>query len=143
MDDSQGQFIAVCPNCSAILRVSVNKLGQNVRCSQCHRTFVGGEALESVAQRSAQPPPQSQSDAVVERIDAVCPGCNATLHVRRAYIGNDVRCKHCESVFRVEAPADARMRAAHDQSEARDKSLQAEHERLNVAYNLLEAITSD
>ena len=141
MNDSPAQFIAVCPSCSAILRVNANKLGQNVRCSQCHYTFVGGEALESAAQRSAiHPlPPSNQADGVVERIDAVCPGCNATLHVRRAYIGNEVRCKYCEAVFTVQAPGEEPRKAEQTGDQAHCNPLQAEHERLYVEHNLLKA----
>jgi predicted Zn finger-like uncharacterized protein len=147
MNDSSGQFIAVCPKCSAILRVNVNKLGHNVRCSQCHHTFVGGEALESPAQPpapapvSAPPPtvPLSPISEQVERIDAVCPGCKATLHVRRVYIGNDVRCKYCEKVFRVQDPAEHQAQATHEHVGPGEKQLQAEHEQLYVAHNLLQA----
>jgi predicted Zn finger-like uncharacterized protein len=100
MSDSPGQFIAVCPSCAAVLRVNVNKLGQNVRCSQCHHTFVAGVALESAAQRPTMVAhaPVNEVNDPVERVDAVCPGCQATLHVRRAYIGNEATacfgCRH-------------------------------------------------
>jgi predicted Zn finger-like uncharacterized protein len=139
VNDSPAQFIAVCPNCAAVLRVNVNKLGQNIRCSQCHHTFVGGEALESAAQQSAThvAPLSNQANENVERIDAVCPGCNATLHVRRAYIGNEVRCKYCEGVFTVKAPGEEPRKAAHTDDEAHRNPLQAEHERLYVEHNLL------
>jgi predicted Zn finger-like uncharacterized protein len=141
MNDSPAQLIAACPNCAAVLRVNVNKLGQNIRCSQCHHTFVSGEALESAAQQSAThvAPLSNQVNANVERIDAVCPGCNATLHVRRAYIGNEVRCKYCEGVFTVKAPGEEPRKAQHTEDEPHRNPLQAEHERLYVEHNLLKA----
>jgi predicted Zn finger-like uncharacterized protein len=141
VNDSPAQFIAVCPSCSAILRVNVNKLGQNVRCSQCHHTFVGGEALDSAASQSAAHPAPlpNRANETVERIDAVCPGCNATLHVRRAYIGNEVRCKHCEAIFTVQAPGEEPRKAEHAEHATHSEPLQAEHERLYVEHNLLRA----
>ena len=79
VNDAQNQFIAVCPECSTILKVSVNKLGQNVRCSQCRQTFIAGEAIVPSSQHPAVGPSLqlSQASDEVERIDAVCPGCNA------------------------------------------------------------------
>ena len=108
VNDAQSQFIAVCPECSTILKVNVNKLGQNVRCSQCHHTFIAGEAIDTGSRRSGGRADPSVAPATeqVERIDAVCPGCKASLHVRRAYIGNEVRCKYCDQVFKVRDPAD-------------------------------------
>ena len=61
MNEAQSQFIAVCPECSTILRVNFSKLGQHVRCSQCHHTFVAGEAVESAAQRSQERQPSAES----------------------------------------------------------------------------------
>ena len=141
MNDAQGQFIAVCPECSTILKVSVNKLGQNVRCSQCHQTFVAGEALESASQRSGERTALSSNQASdqVERIEAICPGCHATLHVRRAYIGKDVCCNHCDEVFTVRAPAVAGVKTDRDKPAIQQSSLQTEHEQLYVAHNLLQA----
>jgi predicted Zn finger-like uncharacterized protein len=141
VNDAQNQFIAVCPECSTLLKVNVNKLGQNVRCSQCHHTFVAGEAIDAGSRRAADGPAPSstQASAEVERIDAVCPGCQASLHVRRAYIGNEVRCKYCNQVFQVQDPADIRSTTAQVPSAEGPVSIQSEHERLYVAHNLLQA----
>ena len=141
MNDVQSQFIAVCPACSASMKVSFNKLGQHIDCPQCHRTFVAGEAFLPDNQRSGVRPgvPSNPPTEHVERIAAVCPNCNATLHVRRAYIGNDVRCKYCDEVFRVRAEAGTQAKTEPDQPDAREKALQTEHEQLNVAHNLLQA----
>ncbi len=141
VNDAQNQFIAVCPECSTILKVNVNKLGQNVRCSQCHHTFIAGEAIVMGNRRPAGGPSPSSTQASeeVERIDAVCPGCKATLHVRRAYIDNDVRCKYCDQVFKVRDPAEIRSTTAQVQPVTDPVSVQAEHERLYVAHNLLQA----
>ena len=141
MNDAQTQFIAVCPACSASLNVSFNKLGQHIAYPQCHHTFVAGEAFLPDNQRSSERPVVSpkQPNDPVDRIDAVCPHCNATLHVRRAYVGNDVRCKYCDEVFRVQAQVGTQISAELDQPDPRQKALQAEHEQLYVAHNLLQA----
>lgn len=141
MNDAQSQFIAVCPGCSASLRVNFNKLGQHIACPQCHCTFVAGEANLPATQRSGErpAPASNQSDDHVDRIEATCPGCKATLHVRRVYIGNDVRCKYCDQVFQVRAPVETQRKTESEQLDPRHESLQAEHEQLYVAHNLLQA----
>src|ERR1700678_1740109 len=64
MNNAQTQFIAVCPACSASLKVSFNKLGQRIACPQCQRTFVAGEASLPENQRSGERPavPSKQAD---------------------------------------------------------------------------------
>ncbi len=141
MTDAQTHIIAVCPACSASSKVSFNKLGQHIACPQCRRTFVAGEAFLPDNQRSGERPalPSNPGNDHVERIDAVCPNCHATLHVRRAYIGNDVRCKYCDEIFRVRSTASAQAITEPDQADPRQKVLQAEQEQLYVAHNLLQA----
>jgi DNA-directed RNA polymerase subunit M/transcription elongation factor TFIIS len=141
MNDAQTQFIAVCPACSASLKVGFNNLGQHIACPQCQRTFVAGEASLPDNQRSGERPavPSKQPNDHVERVDTVCPHCNATLHVRRAYVGNDVRCKYCDEVFRVRVAAKNQANTEPDQPDHRQQSLQAEQEQLYVAHNLLQA----
>ncbi len=39
-----------------------------------------------------------------EKVVVVCPNCQATLSVRRVYIGNPVRCKSCNQIFTVAVP---------------------------------------
>jgi chromosome segregation ATPase len=41
----------------------------------------------------------------VERVAVVCPICQATLAVRRAYIGKAVQCKQCNQTFVVRDPS--------------------------------------
>jgi len=47
----------------------------------------------------------SQASLVVTRVIVVCPTCQATLSVRRVYVGSAVKCKQCGQIFTV--PADA------------------------------------
>jgi hypothetical protein len=42
-----------------------------------------------------------------DKIVVVCPHCQATLRVRRVYIGNPVRCKSCQQDFTVAVTPDA------------------------------------
>jgi uncharacterized Zn-finger protein len=141
MNDTQSQFIAVCPGCLASLRVNFNKLAQHIACPQCHRNFVAGEATLPAKQRSSDQPalPPNPSVDHVERIEAMCPGCKATLHVRRVYIGNDVRCKYCDQVFQVRAPVETQTKTEHEQLDSGQKLLQADHEQLCVTHNHLQA----
>jgi predicted Zn finger-like uncharacterized protein len=141
MDDTQSQLIAVCPECAAIMKVNFSRLGQNVRCPQCHRTFIAGEAVGSPARPSAEQPAASSTpaDEPVERIKATCTGCHATLHVRRKYIGSNVRCKYCDQVFRVLDPAESQPQTPHDEAATQPVPMQAEQQRLYVAHNLLQA----
>jgi DNA-directed RNA polymerase subunit M/transcription elongation factor TFIIS len=141
MNDTQSQFIAVCPGCSASLRVNFNKLAQHIACPQCHRTFVAGEASLPATQRSGERPAllSNQPHEHVDRIEAICPGCKASLHVRQAYIGNDVRCKYCDQVFQVRAPVETQTNTEHEKLDSGQKLLQADHEQLSVAHNLLQA----
>ena len=82
-------------------------------------------------------PPSNQSNDHVERINTICPNCHATLHVRRAYIGNDVRCKYCDEVFCVRIAPETQAKTEPDQPDPRQSAFQAEHEQLYVAHNLL------
>ena len=59
MNDAQSQVIAVCPECETILKVNFTKLGQNVRCSHCHHTFIAGAAIQSAIRRSPEQPTAS------------------------------------------------------------------------------------
>ena len=141
MNDTQKQFIAVCPQCSTILRVGFNHLGRNVCCQQCHYTFVAGEAIDSAAEQAGgrMDGPSSAPPDQVDRIQAVCPSCKATLHVRRAYVGNQVRCKYCDQVFRVLVPAELQPKTEQNPPSDPSERLRAEHEQLDVAHNLLMA----
>jgi hypothetical protein len=123
------------------MKVAFSRLGQNVRCRKCGNSFVAGQAQAQPSGRSGDKGDGSPSppSGGVERIAAVCPSCRATLHVRRAYVGNQVRCKYCEQVFRVLAPADIQSSTEPDRSRHERERLQVEHERLYVAHNLLQA----
>jgi len=161
MNETASHFISVCPNCSASLRVNRKHVGQDVICKHCQHTFRAMMTYEqtttSSAERTAEPSIQPLPPA--ERIAVSCPGCRATLSVRRVYIGREVRCKQCDNTFLVPAPALSApeessaasspqpgieresdgteterelLRAQHDQ-------LLADHERLQIAHNELDA----
>ena len=48
----------------------------------------------------------AQPSHAVARVVAVCPACKTTLSVRRAYVGNAVKCKQCDHVFTVPGDVD-------------------------------------
>ena len=54
--DVQSLFIAVCPECSARMKVGVNKLGEHITCPQCHHRFVAGEESLTDNPRSGERP---------------------------------------------------------------------------------------
>jgi len=106
MNETRAHFIAVCPNCSASLRVNRQHVGQHVICKHCEHTFrammanepINPSSGESTAGPLIQPLPPS------DRVAVSCPSCQATLSVRRVYIGNQVRCKQCGNTFLVRDP---------------------------------------
>jgi len=168
MNDSPSRFVAVCPKCSASQMADISQLGAAIRCDHCKHTFRAGGANKTAAKRPGEDlgKPASQTADGVDRIAVVCPGCQATLKIRRAYIGNHVRCKHCDQAFVVKDPARPQSQPAGSEREtisvmtlppAGDRSdrpgtraelqqlrakhdrLQGAHEQLQVVYNLLEA----
>ena len=123
---------------------------ENGRLTTAHNEF--GEQLSPVTselntirtssgERLAGPSAQPASQA--DRIMAVCPGCQATLNVRRAYIGNDVQCMHCGHIFPIAAPADTQSKpvedSGHEQRLDEHGRLVAEHGRLLAAHGQLQA----
>ena len=167
MNETHSHVIVVCPKCSASQKVDINHLGQQVHCDQCNHAFqargANGAAAKTPGEHLAGA--ASQTPDRPDRISIVCPGCHATLKVRRAYIGIQVRCNHCAQAFQVTDPAQPRPKPpagepevisvmtlpprgdGHDrqatkaehQLRAQHDRLKAENERLQVEYNLLEA----
>ena len=84
---------------------------------------------KSSGEQLAGPPAERFNRA--DRIVAVCPGCQATLSVRQAYIGSDVKCKHCGHKFPVAAPADTPSKPLEDRKHAQ---LLDEHGWLKAVY---------
>jgi DNA repair exonuclease SbcCD ATPase subunit len=80
--------------------------------------------------------PTAQPSNRADRIVAVCPGCQAALNVRRAYIGSDVQCKNCKHIFPIAAPADSQSKPVED---GRHAQLLEEHGRLKAAYAQLQS----
>ena len=83
-----------------------------------------------------------QPSSRADRIVAVCPHCQATLSIRRVYLGKEVRCKQCAQLFPLRADEDleakpnepVRQRTSAPTAESltveRDDRLKKEHERL-------------
>jgi predicted Zn finger-like uncharacterized protein len=82
------------------------------------------------------PGPSAQRSSRADRIDAVCPGCQTSLRVRRAYIGSDVKCKRCAQIFRVADPADSQSERIED---SKHRHLLDEHGRLMAEHGQLRA----
>src|SRR5262249_27071383 len=96
------------------------------------RTSSGEQSARTSAQRSSRG----------DRIAAGCPGCQATLRVRRAYVGSDVECKHCGHIFPISAPADAHPEPVEDRKHQQlldeQDRLMADHGQLQAKYDQLE-----
>src|SRR5262245_37841234 len=86
--------------------------------------------------------PSAQRLSGADRIAAVCPGCQATLRVRRAYIGSEVKCNHCGHIFPIAAPAEIQSEPVENSKHERllDEHcrLIAEHGQLQAKYEQLE-----
>ncbi len=100
MSESSTHFVARCPQCAAGLKIRRIYVGRSVRCKQCAQVFQAEEGPDSFSETEA-PTVARESD----RISVDCRNCQATLNVRRSYIGKSVSCKHCGQSFLVEAPA--------------------------------------
>jgi hypothetical protein len=103
LNETGWYFIAVCPRCTVNQKVAADEMGRHVRCGQCQHIFRAGEARRATGPASAEHDFMSgrQDAGSVDRIAVSCPGCQATLRVRRSYIGNQVRCNHCDRAFVV------------------------------------------
>ena len=105
MSDFQTHFLVVCPSCSSTLRIKRKSAGKEIQCKACNHAFVAIDAGNLTTPDSGfVTAPLPQPVEPDERIVATCPNCQALLRVRRAYIGNYVRCKQCEHKFLVMAP---------------------------------------
>jgi hypothetical protein len=102
MNATQTHFVAICPNCSSKLRVKRIFLGEPIVCKQCGQPFPCAEADQpSIADFGES---AAGASSPVDRIVVACPSCQATLRVRRAYIGQGVVCNHCERTLLVSPP---------------------------------------
>jgi len=168
MNETRTHFIAVCPNCSASLRVNRKHIGQDVICNHCKHTFRAGKTDEPITPSSGEgmAGPSIQPAPPTDRIAVQCPSCQTTLSVRRVYIGNQVRCKQCGDTFIVSVPAQPQPepavsalegflatsspqrdieRESHGTETERETlrsqhdQLLADHERLQAAHDQLDA----
>jgi predicted Zn finger-like uncharacterized protein len=109
---------------------SLNVSDQRFGVDQTNEPIPKGSGEQSSA---PSVPPSDRADKIV----VVCPSCQATLRVRRVYIGNPVRCKQCEHVFTVAPPLELDLRPAEEvtrnnvESPARQTETEREIRRLN------------
>jgi predicted Zn finger-like uncharacterized protein len=138
MNETQTHFITSCPYCSTQLRIRRGFAGQHVQCKHCNETFVAKEAdgPATAASGEVDPvrplPPVSQE----ERVIVNCPSCQASLSIRRVYIGRQVRCKQCDEIFLASDSAAAidlspESRRDRDGIDTERAALQAEVDRLS------------
>jgi predicted Zn finger-like uncharacterized protein len=103
MHESPRHFDSICPNCSASLRINREHVGKNVICKHCDHSFLAEESPEPIhtSREEGTASPSIQQAVQGERIVVVCPSCQATLRVRRVYVGRQVLCKQCNHTFTV------------------------------------------
>jgi chromosome segregation ATPase len=68
--------------------------------------------LISMSMQPGTASPPNQQAIPAERIVVVCPNCQATLSVRRVYLGHQVLCKQCNHTFPVPDPAKPQAKSA-------------------------------
>ena len=111
-------FVAVCPNCLVSLNVKSVYSGNYVRCKHCDHKFraIAPDFPEPARSEKESAGPLLLDDDESDRFNVNCPTCTATLSVRRAYAGQYVRCRKCNSNFLVpniiEAPKPERPKSA-------------------------------
>ncbi len=141
MSDAQTHFVAVCPHCSAGLKIRRAYIGQQVRCKRCDEVFVAEERPDgggAVPGETPIPPVEK-----VERIIATCPRCRTTLSVRRAYIGRQVRCKQCDEAFLVADPSDIPPSAPSDNQAPADDGSAIDREELERLRGELDRVSGE
>ncbi len=145
MNDTQNQsrFLAICPKCSAHLKIKQQKLGKKVACPRCQHAFVASATIEPSGTTDLKRNGNHRAPAVEseERIDARCPACHCVLNVRKSFVGHQVRCRFCDEVFRVDASDDsvAHPENAASRTEPERLDVEDERERLFIADHLLVA----
>ena len=92
--------------------------GNYVRCKHCDHKFraIAPDFPEPARSEKESAGPLLLDDDESDRFNVNCPTCTATLSVRRAYAGQYVRCRKCNSNFLVpniiEAPKPERPKSA-------------------------------
>ena len=91
--------------------------------------------------KAASEPSSAPGSAPVEKIVVVCPNCQATLRVRRVYVGNPVSCRQCDHVFTVPVPPEREPRPVDEltrgnaESSTRQLEIEREIRRLTDELN--------
>jgi chromosome segregation ATPase/ribosomal protein L37AE/L43A len=118
MNESATHFISVCPHCSASVRINRGVIGHDVVCKHCRGTFLADASKEAIPLSSPEDRagPSIELPDQAERIVVNCPNCQATLRVRRVYLGKPVVCKQCNHTFPVRDPAQRETEAAASDS---------------------------
>jgi predicted Zn finger-like uncharacterized protein len=141
-------------------------MGQHLVCKPCGCAFLAEELNSpmnsTTEQTSADESVERPAPAPAERIAVVCPNCQATLAVRRAYLGKTVQCKQCNQAFVMRDPSQPTTepatgeggpisnanyyeigtdsprpvsRAEYDRLRSEHAQLQSEHKQLQVESN--------
>ena len=97
-----------CPGCQAVYTVGPEKAGKTGKCPKCQSQFsipkADGAGMSAPSAPAPAPvsTPAADPDAPVEI--APCPSCGTALTVATQYLGMDVECPTCKSVFTAKMP---------------------------------------
>lgn len=83
-----------CPQCTAVLTVNRDDVGQSVVCPYCQSTYV------CVEQQNLEPPAAPPSSKLlIPRELEPCPRCTAVNTVASEYVGMPIECPFCKTVY--------------------------------------------
>ena len=86
-----------CPTCQTVFKVNDEKAGKKGKCPNCQSPFTIPQP-----EAAAVPTPKTDPNLPVE-IEP-CPGCGAILTVAAEFLGADVECPNCNSIFTSTQP---------------------------------------
>ena len=89
-----------CPGCQALFNVTDDKAGKRGKCPKCQSPFT----IPQPEAAAAAPPPPAKPDPNIPVEIEPCPGCQAVLTVAAEFMGADVECPNCNTVFIATKP---------------------------------------
>lgn len=90
-----------CPGCKSEFKVFSSNAGKRIRCPKCRVAVQIEDPTENILDSSpALPEEHSTSD----KIQTICPGCNARLAVSAENAGKTLKCPKCEASIVVPSP---------------------------------------
>lgn len=129
-----------CKKCDTIFRIPSHPFRlhdkKNVNCPICEEQF--SEESTKVPSNSSdvkKSPPQKQKTKSAKKRDpkerksaekkVACPGCERKLSIPSTVIGKRVRCKHCETLFKISGSSTSKSRKQSDPAKSTNQTQKA------------------